>query len=275
MEQPSRSAIIKETFNTIAAGYDCPALRFFSTSADHLAASLPLRGDERVVDIATGTGNLALALAGRLPRGSVTGIDFSANMLVQARHKGAALGVGNVEFMEMDMQELALEEAVFDLATCAFGIFFVEEMESQLARIARLVRHGGTIAICNFQEEYFNPLRTLMVERLVGYGVQLPPQTWRRIATEAGCRELFARVGLGDVRVELKNMGYYLEDADQWWQLVWNAGFRGLLQQLPPEELERFRREHLQEVAGLAGPDGIWLDIGVLFTRGTKWGDHG
>jgi ubiquinone/menaquinone biosynthesis C-methylase UbiE len=270
MKQPDRTALIKETFNTVADSYDCAALRFFPACAAHLADSLPLRGDERVIDVATGTGNVALAVAQQLPRGTVTGIDFSAGMLEQARKKAAVQGFDNVTFIEMDMQEMAPVAAGFDVATCAFGIFFVEEMEAQLTRIAALVRTGGTIAICNFQEEYFTPLRELMLQRLVAYGVQLPPQTWQRIATEAGCRELFARAGLDDVRVERKNMGYYLASAEQWWELIWSAGFRGLLQQLSPEELKRFRKEHLQEVATLATADGIWLDIGVLFTSGRK-----
>jgi ubiquinone/menaquinone biosynthesis C-methylase UbiE len=267
-EPQSRTAIIKETFNTIADVYDSPALRFFQTSAEHLAASLGLRGNERVIDIATGTGNAALALSSHLPHGTVTGIDFSAAMLAQARQKAGARGAGNVEFIEMDMQEIAPGFGGYDVATCAFGIFFVEEMESQLQRITQLVRPGGCVATCNFHLEYFNPLRTLMVERLIAYGVQIPPQTWRRIASEEGCRELFARAGLGNVTVELKNMGYYLADAEQWWELIWSAGFRGMLKQLAPEALERFREEHLAEVAALATPDGIWLDVGVYFTRG-------
>lgn len=52
--------------------------------------------------------------------------------------------------------------------------------------------------------------------------------------------------------------------------MIWNAGFRGMLKQLEPDVLERFRQEHLQEVADLGTRDGIWLDIGVLYTIGTK-----
>lgn len=272
MEPSPRTAMIKETFNTVSEAYDNKALRFFPASAAHLASILDLNGTERVIDIATGTGNAALALSPRLPHGLVRGIDFSAGMLEQARAKAAARNIRNVEFIEMDMQEIDLVEAGFDVATCAFGIFFVEDMDTQLARIAALVRDGGTIAICNFQENYFNPLRDLMVTRLIDYGVQIPPQTWKRIATEAGCRELFETAGIRDVRVEEKNMGFYLADENEWWDLIWNAGFRGMLKQLQPAALERFRQEHLQEVASLAGNDGIWLDIGVLYTIGTKGG---
>jgi hypothetical protein len=54
------------------------------------------------------------------------------------------------------------------------------------------------------------------------------------------------------------------------WDIVWNAGYRCLVGQLGPAERERFCQEHLEEVAALSAPDGIWLDVGVLFTTGVK-----
>ena len=263
-------AMLKDTFNTVAGVYDNPVLRFFPASARHLADLLRLHGDEHVLDVATGTGHAALELAARLPRGRVMGVDFSAGMLEQARCKAAAHGVRNVEFAEMDMQDLRFDAASYDAAVCAFGIFFVEDMESALAHIATKVRPGGTVALCNFQKDYFLPLRKLLTDRLAAYGVPLPPQTWERIANETGCRELFEQAGLRDVRVEPKNMGYFLSDENEWWDVVWNAGFRRLLSQLPPADLPRFREEHLQEVSALMTPKGLWLDIGVLFTTGVK-----
>ena len=261
-------ALLKDTFNAVADVYDHPSLRFFPASARHLADLLSLRGDERVLDVATGTGHVALELAGRLPRGQVTGVDFSAGMLAQARKKAAARGIQNVAFAEMDMQDLRFAGAPFDAAACAFGIFFVEDMESALAHMATKVRPGGAVVLCNFQKDYFCPLRDLLVRRLAACGVPLPPQTWERIASEAGCRALFANAGLRDIRVEPRNMGYFLADEDEWWDVVWNAGFRRMLSQLPPADLPRFREEHLREVAALKTKDGLWLDIGVLFTTG-------
>jgi ubiquinone/menaquinone biosynthesis C-methylase UbiE len=209
--------IIKDTFNTVSGEYDHKALRFFPASSEHLASLLRLRGDEHVLDVCTGTGHAALALASRLSQGRVTGVDFSSGMLGQARKKAAETNFRNIEFLEMDMQALEFGKDKFDAVTCAFGIFFVEDMETQLSRIASTVKPGGTVAICNFQEDYFYPLKDLMSKKLAEYGIQQPPQPWKHIATEAGCKTLFEKAGIRDIRVEQKNMGYYLADETEWW----------------------------------------------------------
>ncbi len=77
MDAEQTRALVRQTFDAVAAGYDGQALRFFPTSAEHLASRLDLRGDEHILDVATGTGHAALSLAGRLPEGKVTGVDFS------------------------------------------------------------------------------------------------------------------------------------------------------------------------------------------------------
>jgi ubiquinone/menaquinone biosynthesis C-methylase UbiE len=270
MDERQKRTMIKETFNTVSGGYDTKALRFFPESARQLAASLVLEGNEQVLDVATGTGHAALALAARVPHGRVTGVDFSEGMLERARTKAAAMKIRNVEFLERDMQSLGFPANMFDAAVCAFGIFFVDNMDSALMHITETVRSGGQVAISGFQENYFHPLKDLMVNRLAGFGVQQQPQTWRRIANDAGCRELFEKAGLRDIRVERRNVGYFLDNAEEWWDVVWNAGFRRMVAQLAPPDQERFRREHLQEVAALATNDGVWLDIGVLFAIGRK-----
>lgn len=260
--------ITQETFNNVADVYDSKELRFFTDSAKHLASIIPLRGHERVIDIATGTGNAALAVASYVPRGNVTGIDFSGGMLEQARKKAFAGNIKNTEFIEMDMQDIDFPPATFDAAICAFGIFFVEDMDTLLSRIVKIIRPGGVIAICNFHESYFNPLRTMMADRLAQYNVQMPLQAWINIATEIGCRKLFEKAGITDISVEHKNMGYFLADENEWWNVIWNAGFRMRVSQLKPADLERFRQEHLKEVSALKSQDGLWLDIGVLYTTG-------
>lgn len=272
MDEQQLKAMLKETFDTVSGGYDSKALRFFQESAKHMALLLELKGSENVLDVACGTGNAALAIAGFLPAGRVTAVDFSSGMLDRARRNAISLDIGNVEFLERDMQFLDFPDGIFDVAVCAFGIFFVEDMETQLLHIASVVRPGGRIMISNFQENYFSPLREMLFERIEKYGVKIPPQTWKRIASETGCRMLFEQAGLTDITVARKNVGYYLENAEQWWDVVWNGGFRRMVSQLSASDQKRFKSEHLDEIGKLRTKDGIWMDVGVLYTSGTKSG---
>ena len=113
MDEHERKLHIKNTFNTVSEGYDNPALRFFINSAKKLPDIFQFKGDEQVLDVATGTGIAALELAGALPQGKVTGIDFSDGMLNQAKSKAAALQLNNTEFLHMDMQTIAFPRQPF------------------------------------------------------------------------------------------------------------------------------------------------------------------
>lgn len=262
--------IVKETFDKVADGYDGQALRFFLKGAEHLCDHLDLHVHEHVLDVATGTGNAAITIAKRLPEGRVTGVDFSGGMLDRARNKASRLGLGNVDFRQMDMRALEFPADHFDVAVCSFGIFFVSAMDDQLLRIVNAVKSGGRVAITSFSEDQFQPLRQMMLARLADYGVTQSPQAWERVATKSRCLALFKRANLKNPKVLLKNVGYYLRGADDWWDVVWNAGFRRLVDQLSADDQARFKREHLREVEALRTAHGIWLNAPVLFTVGTK-----
>jgi ubiquinone/menaquinone biosynthesis C-methylase UbiE len=259
-----------ETFNTVSTGYDNRALRFFSESAKCMTRYLDAPDIRRVLDVATGTGNLALEIARTFPGAQVTGIDFSAGMLAQARAKAEAGNIPNVGFLEMDMHEIMLPDNHFDAAVCAFGIFFAEDMPKQLRHIANKIRAGGRIITSCFYEDSFQPLVEIFSKRLEQYGVERPSLRWKLIATEPKCRALFRDAGLEEIKVERKDLGYYLKDAAEWWDVVWNAGFRSQVSRLSMEDLERFKDEHMGEVETLRTQDGIWLNVNVLYTSGIR-----
>ncbi|OGW34110.1 MAG: hypothetical protein A2X58_11315 [Nitrospirae bacterium GWC2_56_14] len=261
---------VKETFDTVASGYDNRSLRFFHDSAALMAELFSPRETIHLLDVATGTGNVALTLARHMPRAKITGVDFSTGMLAQARAKAVALMLGNVEFLEMDMESLEFPDDTFDAAVCAFGIFFVDDMEGLLKQIADKVKPGGRTIISCFYEGTFSPCVELFLDGIERYGVERPPLRWKRIATEDACIALFRNAGFSDVRVERKSLGYHLDDAKDWWEVIWNGGFRGLVDQLPHGEAERFRREHLEEIDKLRTDEGIRLNLDVLYTLGVK-----
>ncbi|MBI5056657.1 MAG: methyltransferase domain-containing protein [Nitrospirae bacterium] len=258
---------LREAFNSVAVGYDNPALRFFPESAKHLSEYLNLKGDEHVLDVATGTGHAAMALAAVLPQGRVTGIDFSEGMLARAKAKIEERDIRNIDLLSMDMQALDFPENNFDAAVFSFSIFFVEDMEGMLRRVMEKVKPGGRVLATSFQGGTFSPQVDMFFERIEKFGVETPP-TWRRLSTQEECAALFEKAGLSEVRVNTKDISYYLTDAGQWWDIVWNAGLRRFVSSLTPKDLERFRREHLREIECLSGTEGIRLEMNVLYSAG-------
>ncbi len=268
MDNAELKELYKKTFNAVADGYGHSAMGFFAASAKQIPLSLNLKGSEHVLDVATGTGIAAFSLAGNLPKGQVTGIDFSQGMLAQAVKNKTAQGINNVTFVEMDMQRIDFPDKYFDAAVSAFSIFFVEDMKNQLIHIAQKVKNNGTILTTTFFDDAFTPLAQLFFNRLEQYGVEIPNLAWKRVATEQDCIALFKEAGLHRVQCRQKDFSYFLKDAHEWWYIVWNGGFRGLVTQLSENDFEKFKKEHLAEVDALKTENGIWLEMSILFTSG-------
>lgn len=268
MNEQEIKEFFKQTFNTVADGYDSAAMRFFPESAARLPGYLGLQGSEHVLDVATGTGAGAMALAVSLPYGRVTGIDFSKNMLAKARKKISALGVENTDLYEMDMQNISFPDRHFDAATCCFALFFIEDMQQQLVHIASKVRKGGRVVITSFLEKSFSPPVDVFFSCLERYGIEPPIMSWKRVASVEKCKTLFENAGLKNVLVDQVDSGYYLNSPEEWWQIVWNGGFRGLVEQLEKDAFIEFKREHLTEIEELSNREGIKMELGIIYSRG-------
>jgi ubiquinone/menaquinone biosynthesis C-methylase UbiE len=272
VNEQERKQLIKATFDTVAARYDCDALRFFRHAAALLPQTFGFEGGESVLDVAAGTGIPALAMAPHLPRGVITAVDFSEGMLEQAAATCHANGLSNILFQQMDMTAMTFPDFTFDAANCSFGVFFVEDMAGTLRHIAAKVKPGGKVVTTHFRAGSFGALAELFLNRVDAYGLPAPPPGWLRVATEEQNIELFEAAGLAQPQVASHDVGYLLDDAEQWWEVVWNAGFRSLIASLDEERLALFRQEHLAEVSELMTADGLPLEIGVLITRGVT--DH-
>ncbi len=270
MDQQEMKEKIQQTFDTVCAGYDCNALRFFNKAAAYLPEVFGFNGNEQLLDVAAGTGIPALVCASQLPQGAVTAVDFSRGMLTQAQKKATDLGLSNIRFAQMDMTNMSLNDAQFDAANCSFGIFFVEDMVATLSHIASKVKKGGSVVTTHFLEGSFEPLSEKFTSRLQEYGVEPSPLGWMRVGTGELNRKLYQSAGLKEIEIHQFDVSYHLKNADEWWEVVWNAGYRGLLGGLDEEQLARFKAEHLQDISSLHDGRGIPFNIQVLITRGQR-----
>lgn len=102
-----------------------------------------------ILDVATGTGDLAIALARRNPRATVTGFDLSPQMLEIGRRKAEKAGL-KIEFLEGDAENLPFDDNSFDAVSAAFGVRNFENLEAGIAQMHRVLSPGGRIYILEF-----------------------------------------------------------------------------------------------------------------------------
>jgi SAM-dependent methyltransferase len=154
--------------------------------AEHLCDTADLHAGWRVLDVATGSGNAAIATA-RLGC-TVVGVDYVPALLERGRERAAAEGL-EVELIEGDAEALPFEDSSFDGVTSVFGSMFAPDHRQAAAELLRVCRPGGTIALASWTPDGFigELFRTTAAHVPPPAGVQ-SPMLW---GTEAHLRELF------------------------------------------------------------------------------------
>jgi demethylmenaquinone methyltransferase/2-methoxy-6-polyprenyl-1,4-benzoquinol methylase len=155
-------AAVKATFSSIAPRYDL-ANHLLSGGIDFCwrkkLVSLARQGPcSRVLDLATGSGDVAFALRRKLPAGTeIVGLDFCPPMLEQAREKRDRLGLDEErnQFVEGDCMELRLDDGSFDLVTIAFGLRNLPDRARALEGMMRVLKPGGRLLVLEFSQPCF------------------------------------------------------------------------------------------------------------------------
>ncbi len=159
-----------------------------------LIEALDVHSTERVLDVATGSGNAALAAARR--GCAVVGSDYVPALLDRARRRADAEGL-EIEFVEGDAEALPFADGSFDVVSSVFGAMFAPNQEKTASELARVARSGGRIGVVAHTPDGFigNLFKVI--------GKHVPPPTGLRSpilwGTEGRLRELF-----GDAIAELR-----------------------------------------------------------------------
>ncbi|HEY1854795.1 MAG TPA: methyltransferase domain-containing protein, partial [Solirubrobacterales bacterium] len=167
-------------------------------AAEQLAEALQLMPGERVLDVACGSGNGAIAAARRSWVPTV-GVDFVPALLERGRERAAAERL-EVEFVEGDAQQLPFEDGAFDVAISLFGAMFAPNQERTAAELLRVTKQGGRIGMANWSPEGAIGSMFVTVAKHTGGlppGIA-PPVLW---GTADRLRELFGD-GISELRIE-------------------------------------------------------------------------
>ena len=178
---------------------------------EELCEAVDVLPGQRVLDVACGAGNGAIAAARR--NAEAVGLDYVPALLERARERAAAEGY-DIEFVEGDAQALPFEDGSFDVAVSTFGAMFAPDQEKTAAELMRVCRSGGKIGMANW------PPRGIVgagVFKIAAEhappppGVQ-PPVLW---GTEERLRELFGD-GISELTLNDRQLNLRYHSPEHW-----------------------------------------------------------
>jgi demethylmenaquinone methyltransferase / 2-methoxy-6-polyprenyl-1,4-benzoquinol methylase len=224
---PERKAEYVETmFDTIAPRYDLMN-RLMTFGMDRrwrdyvVAQAVPPVGGS-ALDVATGTGDIAIALARRVgPHGSVIATDFSQGMMRPGPDKAARAGVGGiVRFMAADALDLPFPDDTFDCVTTGFAMRNVTDIARAFREMRRVTKPGGRVVCLEvakpglpparfLHQTYFNHVVPLLGRLITGNGeaYRYLPESARNFPPPLALKTIMERAGIHDVRFRRLSLG--------------------------------------------------------------------
>lgn len=146
-------AAVRQEYDRLAGEYDRRWQRYVDETLRAVTDSIAFRGDERVLDVACGTGELERRLLQRWPGPSLIGCDASAGMLAQAESKSIA---GDVAWIQADATALPFHDASFDAVICANSFHYFRAPERSLAEMRRVLSAGGRLVLVDWCDDYLS-----------------------------------------------------------------------------------------------------------------------
>lgn len=171
----SKRTQVRRMFNSIAPYYDkiCHILSFNIDRLwrKRLVKLVAEREPTTIVDIATGTGDVAISMAKQIPNTQIVGIDLSEKMLKVAEQKIERLNIkSNIRLLCEDAENLSFPSNSFDVVTISFGIRNFENIDKGLSEFHRILREGGSLFVMEFstpKHKVFNTLYRFYLKQIL------------------------------------------------------------------------------------------------------------
>jgi arsenite methyltransferase len=249
--------------------YDGPQL--MADRALPLIAHAQISPGQSVLDVATGTGIVAIAAAQAVgTSGQVIGVDFSVGMLAQAQRKVTELGLRQVTLHQVDAEAMTWPEASFDAILCTSALAFFRDIPAALGDWRTWLKPGGVVGFTSYTETSF--LAPVVVA--VCADRQIPLTNINQpLGTPDLCRHMLTAAGLVDVQVHAVELGGFLplEAA----QATWNGRFwlhpsGNPLLDLPSFQVAQLQEDYCRAIAKLNTAQGVWQEITTFFVTARR-----
>jgi ubiquinone/menaquinone biosynthesis C-methylase UbiE len=242
--------------------------------AHRLVEYAQLSQGQKILDIATGTGMVAIEAAQIVGNeGQVIGIDISTGMIEQARQKVASLGLCNIEFQIADAESLNFPLNTFDYIFCSSALIWMSDLLGALRLWNRFLKPGGVLGFHAFADTAFVG-GTVAQRVLEKYDVSLLFS--KPTGTVEKCNHLLRQSGFEEIDIKVEQDGgcISLEKAKGMWSGDGSSPAPGQypnpLLKLTSEQLTQARFEFDTELEALQTEQGIWNDITIFYAFGQK-----
>ena len=189
-----KAKLVDGVFTSVASKYDVMndlmSLGIHRLWKRHFVATSGVRAGDTVLDLAGGTGDIAIAMSRAVgAKGVVLLSDFNAAMLREGRDRLLDAGVvGNVACAQVDAQAIPLPDRSVDLVTIAFGLRNVTDKDAALREMQRVLKPGGRALVLEFSQVTAAPLRPLYDL----YSFQVLPRLGALVARDSGSYQYLA-----------------------------------------------------------------------------------
>ncbi|TAH41598.1 MAG: methyltransferase domain-containing protein [Bacteroidetes bacterium] len=217
----------KETWNKFAPGWgkwDTWVMNFLKKSGDEIIHQLQLKNNDVVLDVATGTGEPGLSIAGIVKNGKVIGQDLSDKMLALARAHAESRGIKNYETRNCDISELPFPDNSFDAVSCRMGYMFFPDMLKATQEIYRVPNTGGRFATAVWGPAEKN-FWIISIMGPISKNLELPPPVpgapgMFRCANPDQMKNIFETAGFKNVMTKEKIDQGEAESFESYWEYM-------------------------------------------------------
>ena len=253
--------------------FDAELVAWAAPVTDAIVARLGAKQGQRVLDLASGTGEPSLAIAERVgPLGSVLGVDFVEPMIEFAREKANRRDLTNVEFRVEDCENLNVPQGTFDGASMRFGLMFFAEPVVALKRVHQAIKPGGRLVIGTWGPLDKNPWAAIPISFLKRYiDIPAPPPGAPGLFAFADTERLKSTLSqAGFQKIEIENVPNEVgsfQSGKAYCEFIFTLSgpLAGLLTQLPADKQARVQEEIAAEL------DSKFKVEGRLSIPGAAW----
>jgi len=261
--------IVAGIFNRTAPQYGNIGPQFFSYFSKKMVEHANIVEGQIILDAACGRGSSIFPAQKKVGNsGKVIGIDISTEMIKHTQSEIKKRGLKNVELHNMDVEDLKFSSNMFDVVLSGLSLFFLPDLEKTLSEIKRVLKSNGIFVTSTFGEkdDRWESWRKLMGK----YQKNIKPPAvvkTKMLDNEDEINLEFKEAGFENIQIFSEKREFYYKNSEEWWKVMWAHGYRGFLELLDKETLEKFKAESFEIISSIVEEKGIPEKFDVIFTK--------